>query len=142
MHLWCALSELQLGLRHGDALSHRENVGVRDRQHIDAAVKVLFLDVAALAGHIVGVVIRQVLAKALGQQRKLQLLAVVHALVDRRHDRAALFEQSNRGAHGSILVAVTNLHVGDAGQATTRVHARAHERKQGLAGLFVGQRQD
>ena len=141
MHLRCALSQLQLGLRHGDALRNREDVGVRDRQHIDAVIEVRLLDGAALAGDIVRILVGQVLGKALGEQLKLQLLAVVQPLVDGRHDRAALLEQSDRRSHSSVLIAVANLHVRDAGHALTSLHTESKQRHERLARLFVRQRQ-
>ena len=121
MHLRITLSQLQLGLRHGDALGHGEDVGIRNGQHVNAVIKVPALDGACLARHVVRVLVGQVLTKPLGQKLELNLLGVVQALVDGGHDLATLFQQSNGGAHGSILVAVAYLHIGDAGQAAACV---------------------
>ena len=140
VHLRCTLRHLQLRLRHGDALRHREDIGVRNRQHINTLIKILAFDGPRLAGHVIGVVIRQIFCETLGQQLKFKLLGIVQPLMDGRHDRRAFFQQCNRGPNGRSLVAVAYLQVRDGGHAATRIHAEPKQGHQGLTWLLVGQR--
>ena len=140
MHVRGALSELQLHLGKLDALRRAEDVGVSHRLHTHHRIEVRLLDLAARARHVIGVLVGQVLAKAFEQQPELQRLRVMQALVDAGHDHGAALQQRQGRSDLRVLVAVANLHVGGAGQALAGIHKEPQQRKQHLAGLFVGQR--
>ena len=61
--------------------------------------------------------------------------------MDAGHDHRAALQQRQGRSDLRVLVAVANLHVGGAGQAFASVYKESQQRKQHLAGLFVGQRQ-
>ena len=117
MHLRRALRQLQLHLCQLNTLCRTEDVGVSHGLHRHHGVKVSLLDPAARSWHVVGILVRHVLAKTLEQQAELKRLCVVQALVDAGHDHRAAFQQRQRRSNLCVLVAVANLHVGSAGQA-------------------------
>ena len=132
VHLRRGLRQLQLRLCQRHALRGRENVGIGNGQHRHHVVEVLLLDRARGPRHVVGVLIRQVRPKTLGQQLEFDLLGIVQPTMNRRHDHRAPFEQCNRGSHRRILVAIAHLHVRCVGQALTRFHREAQQLEQRL----------
>ena len=107
--LRCALSKLKLRLSHRDLLSGRENVWISNWDDIHPVVKVFFEHLAVTADNVKRVLGREILAKALSHQLKLELLGIVEALVDTRHDHCATLKQGNRRSHSGLLVTITDL---------------------------------
>ena len=142
MHLRVRLGQLELLLGQGDALRHREDVRVADRDNVDAAVKVSGFHPRLTALDHVGVRRQRFLGHDTGQDAELLLLGVMQPLVNGGHDLHATLEHGDRSPDRHLLVHVADLLVRDRHEPAASVDEGAQQVGQSGRRLLVGQGHD
>ena len=94
-----------------NALAHRENVGVTDRNDIYSVIKVLLLNPRITISDHVWIGRWQVVLKKLRKEVKLNTLRIVQSLVNRAHNAATALKQRNRCPDRRFLITITYLHI-------------------------------